>query len=259
MFADINWLGNKSQKKTKNMINTTVDKTKNRELKVLCQTCKNKTKHKVIVSVNEVGEDDDEYYYHWTNDYEIIQCLGCESISFRIEHSNSEDVDSEHGPYISVKIYPKRNNETWNIKNFYNVPSNLTRIYRETIDCYNADCFTLCGAGTRALVEGLCTENSIFDGFIEYTKVDGKTETKKSDNLQGKINGLSQQGKLTKQNADILHEHRFLGNKSIHELSIPSKEELSLAIEIIENILETLYEIPQKAMQLTHKRLSKKK
>ena len=243
------------------MLKTTLDKTKNKELKVLCQNCKNRTKHKVLISVNEVGTEEMEYddVYHWANDYEIIQCLGCESISFRSEHSNSEDVDYRDGPYFSEKIYPKRNNETWNIKSFYNVPPNLTRIYRETIDCFNADCLTLCGAGTRALVEGLCKENGISDGFIEYTKADGTKESKKSDNLQGKINGLSQQGKLTKQNADILHEHRFLGNTSIHELSMPSKEELSLAIEIIENVFDTLYEIPEKAMQLTHKRLSKKK
>jgi Domain of unknown function (DUF4145) len=241
------------------MLKTTIGATKDKQLKVLCQTCKNRTKHKVITSLNQVGSEDMGYddVYHWESDYEIIQCLGCESISFRSENSNSEDVDYHDGPYIIEKIYPKRNNETWNIKNFYNVPPNLTRIYRETIDCYNSDCLTLCGAGTRALVEGLCIENGILDGIIEYTKADGTKETKKSDNLQGKINGLSQQGKLTKQNADILHEHRFLGNNSIHELSMPSKEELSLAIEIIENVFDTLYEIPEKAMQLAHKRLSK--
>jgi hypothetical protein len=75
--------------------------------------------------------------------------------------------------------------------------------------------------------------------------------------LQGKINGLHEKGKLTKEHAEILHEHRYLGNTSIHDLAAPSKEELSLALEIIEHVFDTIYEIPEKAIQLRHKRLRK--
>jgi hypothetical protein len=41
-------------------------------------------------------------------------------------------------------------------------------------------------------------------------------------------------------------------------LSTPTKEELSLALEILEHVFDTLYEIPEKAIQLRHKRLEKK-
>lgn len=242
------------------MIELKLNKTQDKKLKVLCQSCKNKTQHKVINSVSEIGTEEMDHYneFHWESDFEIIQCLGCETISFRSEHSNSEGYDyDEDVPYMEL-IYPKRTKDSWNIKNFYNVPVNLKRIYRETIDTYNADCLTLCGAGTRALVEGLCIANGITDGEVEYKNPDGIIRKKRLDNLQGKINGLAEQGKLTKDNAEILHEHRFLGNTAIHELSIPSKEELILAIEIIENVFETLYEIPQKAMQLRFKRMNKK-
>lgn len=43
----------------------------------------------------------------------------------------------------------------------------------------------------------------------------------------------------------------------MHDLSIPSKEELSLAIEILEHIFDSLYEIPRKGSQLKNKRLKK--
>ena len=118
---------------------------------------------------------------------------------------------------------------------------------------------TLCGAGARALVEGLCKENGVTDGEIEYKKTDGTITKKRTDNLQGKINGLHEKGKLTKENAEILHEHRFLGNTAIHDLSAPTKEELGLALEIIEHVFDNLYEIPEKALQLKHKRLRKQK
>ena len=105
----------------------------------------------------------------------------------------------------------------------------------------------------------ICKENNILDGEVEKLKADGTIEKRRTKDLQGKINGLYEKGKLTKESAEILHEHRFLGNSALHELSLPSKEELNLAIEIVENILDTLYEIPHKASQLKSKRLKREK
>lgn len=229
------------------MTKTEFNKSKNKILEVFCLTCKNDNKHKVLTSV---CTSDEGIMYNgegpfWVSIFQIIECQGCGNISFRSEHSNSEDYDEE-GHSVNELIFPKRNKDTWNTKVFFNIPYNLGRIYRETIDCYNNENLTLCGAGVRALVEGLCNENGVIDGEVEYTKIDGSTGKKRLDNLQGKINGLHEKGKLTKENAGILHEHRFLGNTAIHNLSAPTKEELSLALKIIEHILENLYEIPEK-------------
>lgn len=235
------------------------DETEGKDLKVLCSSCKNITKHKVLTSVTEHGSEMwDEYDgIYWDTDYEIIQCQGCETISFRSHSINSEHDDHEGRPIPSILVYPNRSKNTIALKNFMNVPYNLQRIYRETVDSFNAGSLTLCGAGVRALVEGICQENGITDGNITYVKKDGTQTTKKSMNLQGKINGLHESGKLTSHYADILHEHRFLGNDAIHELSTPNKEDLELAIEIIENVFDTLYEVPSKGQRLKNKRLKK--
>ena len=235
------------------------DKTINKTHRLICQSCNNTTKHIVLKSVNESGSEDwDEYYtFHWNTDFEIIQCLGCETVSFLSESVNSEDDDDEGRPFKQILLYPKRNKKTLPLKNYLNVPFNLQRIYRETIECYNNDFLTLCGAGVRALVEGLCKENGVSGGTVEITKKDKSTVKKRMTNLQGKINGLYESGKLTEQNAEILHEHRFLGNGAVHELSSPSKEDLNLAIEIVENIFDTLYEIATKGLKLKRKRLNK--
>jgi len=227
---------------------------------VICKMCKNSTRHKVITSVDKGGKISNEYdeVTHWGESYQIIECQGCETISFRWTYGDSDHYDRETGEmYEDESIYPNRTKDAWDSKDFHNIPPNLKRIYRETIDCYNQDNLTLCGVGVRALVEGLCKENGISDGEVEYSKPDGTIVRKRKSDLQGKINGLSEKGKLTKENAEILHEHRYLGNKAVHELSRPTKEELSLAIEIIENVFDTLYEIPKKAITLKYKRLSK--
>ncbi|NOQ26221.1 MAG: DUF4145 domain-containing protein [Bacteroidales bacterium] len=247
----------------KETIKILLNETQNNIHSVVCQNCKVATNHKVVISANERGEAPMDYddVYQWHNEYEIIQCLGCETISFRLEQTNSEEygIGEDGGSYADIQVYPKRSKDTWNVKSFYNVPNNLSRIYKETIDCYNNENFTLCGAGARALVEGLCKVNGIENGNVEIKKDDDTIKVEKRNNLQGKINGLHQQGILTKKNAEILHEHRFLGNTSIHELNTPSMEELSLAIEIIENVFDSLYEMPNKANQLKYKRLLKDK
>lgn len=236
---------------------TTINKSVNKITKVFCRQCKNYTNHIVISSVNVNYEDDsemgDHYGCFWNSDYQIIQCQGCEEISFRQADTNFDDFDQE-GYVVTELIFPKRGENSWNIKAFLNVPYNLKRLHRETIDCYNNENLTLCGAGVRGLVEGICNENNIQDGEVEFTNKNGTLTKRRLDNLQGKINGLFEKGILTKKNTEILHEHRYLGNSSIHDLAKPTKEELDLALEIIEHVFDTIYEIPERADQLSTKR-----
>jgi hypothetical protein len=119
------------------------------------------------------------------------------------------------------------------------------------------DASTLSAAGLRALVEGLCAELNVVDGPKEVTKKDGSTQIKRFKNLEGKISGLHEKGYLTKQHSDVLHEHRYLGNEAVHELTLPSREELALAIEIIEHIFISVYEIPKKGQELKVKRVKR--
>jgi hypothetical protein len=237
-----------------------VKKSDEEELKVLCSLCNNNTRHSIISSIESEGKEDwgEDGWYHWMNKYQIIECKGCGTISFKHDHTNSEnfDHDGKAMPWFE-NVYPKRSSLTKQNKDFLNVPFTLKRIYKETIDCYNNDNLTLCCAGVRTLVEGICIENNILDGEIEYTKKDGTNGKRKSKDLKGKIIGLYQSGKLTKGNVDILHEHRFLGNYALHEFEIPAKNDLKLAIEIIEHLLDNLYEIPNKARMLKRKRLSR--
>lgn len=159
----------------------------------------------------------------------------------------------------TLRVYQKRDKNTHPIKEYYNVPNIVRRLYRETIDCFNNQTLTLCAAGLRSIVEGICLDQGIKKGPVEITNDDRSTETKRLSSLVGKISGLSEKGILTLKNSKILHEHRFLGNDAVHKLSQPTTEELILAIEIIEHILDTLYEIPEKADTLKTTRSNRKK
>lgn len=230
-------------------IKFTENKTKDLVLSLPCVRCKCSTKHKVITSVDKDGcefDREEEWSVEWEDHYQIIQCQGCETTSFRHTSWFSEDWDE--GP--TERLYPKRSSESVTAKSFYNVPSNLRRIYGELVDCFNNESPTLCAAGLRAIVEGICAEQGVIDGPVVAPAKGGGTQIVRRTNLEGRIAGLQEKGLLTQRSAQTLHEHRYLGNDAVHELARPSNDELKLAIEIIEHTLEQLYELPEKAEEL---------
>jgi len=237
------------------------NETKDQFLQAQCIECQRETRHKVVQSYDYSGSeifDGGRLSIEWASNHQIIQCQGCMTVSFRQVNWFSEDVQQigpEEWDDGSVAIlFPKRTKYTLSTKEFRNVPPNLRRIYKETIECFNSDAYTLSAAGLRALVEGLCAELNVNDGPKEITKKDGTKEIKRFNNLEGKIAGLHEKGFLTKQHSDVLHEHRYLGNEAVHELAQPSRDELALAVEIIEHIFDSVYEMPQKAQDLQSKR-----
>ncbi len=95
----------------------------------------------------------------------------------------------------------------------------------------------------------MCAELKVEDGPVK----NGAVEVRKS-NLEGKINGLHERNVLTLTSATALHEHRFLGNEALHELSQPSPDELRLAIEIIEHTFKSVFEMPHMHTDLKERR-----
>jgi hypothetical protein len=240
---------------------TTLNKSQNKYVQLRCLNCKRFTKHKILTSVLKTGEDEYEeegFSISWWNNFEILECQGCSSVSLREQHTSSEDFHDENHDGITEHIYPERSVNSLEARDYEFVPESLIPIYKETIQAFNQNLFILCGTGVRALVEGVCEANGIKTGNVERVEK-GVTKIKRSSNLEGKINGLYENGVLTKTHANSLHEHRFLGNEAVHELSAPTKKELRLAIEIIEHVFDSLYEIPEKAKELKANRSKRKK
>lgn len=248
-----------------------LNKSQGEKFKAFCATCKSDTNHEAVQTVDSFGSEvisygsgeNDYNSIDWSDRYQVIKCLGCDTFSFRHKNWFSE-AEEYYGPDdyhdgTTVRIYPQRGKDVLAAKDFYNVPKNLRAIYKEVISCFNNESPVLCAVGLRASIEGLCAENGVSDGPVEVPKSDGTVETKRRLNLQGKISGLSEKGLLTKKNAELLHEHRYIGNEAVHELSRPSDSDLKIAIEIVEHMFESLYEIPEKAEALKSARTKKAK
>ncbi len=57
-------------------------------------------------------------------------------------------------------------------------------------------------------------------------------------------------GAIAPAQAEFLHLHRLLGNDAVHDMAVPTLEELRAAIDIVESLLKNLYELPEIAADL---------
>jgi hypothetical protein len=124
--------------------------------------------------------------------------------------------------------YPKRTKHAWQKKTFLQLSDKLSNIYTEVIDTYNIDAKILTAIGLRMLIEGICVDKGI-EGNTLYQKIENLTII------------------LPNNIVESLHKFRFIGNEATHELQIPTELELRRAIEVIEDLLNFLYELDYKA------------
>ena len=214
------------------------DKNKDKEYELACVKCDGETCHKVLFSVN-ILETENEISV--SREYEIIICQGCKEVSFRLSSSCSEDMSyNEETGEINydedVKLYPSRIAGRKQVKDMYLLPDEVLKIYKETHGALCARLNILAGIGIRALVESVCREKEAQGG-----------------NLENKIDDLVTKGVLTHDSAETLHSTRLLGNKSAHEIIAANDDELDVAMDIVENLIKTVYVIPQKAKRLNKK------
>ncbi len=199
----------------------------NMKEKYFCRNCKGLRNHKELFKKELRGSDDNDFFM-WIENYCVIECLGCENISFLKVYGDTDmvDYDEEGKPdyYFDKMIFPfylKKSNEL-EYQNY--IPENIRTIYIETITAFKADLSILTAGGLRAIIEALCNHLKI-----------------KNDNLSIRIDLLNKKGHLTLSESKRLHSIRFMGNDALHEIVKPKNEHLYLLLEIINHLLANLF------------------
>ncbi|MCS6135976.1 DUF4145 domain-containing protein [Shewanella baltica] len=216
-----------------------LEETSDEKFKFICNECARETSHVVVASYHESGFDDagNNCYADWDERNQIIQCQGCDTISFRVELTHSEDSDYsyEHDTHIRnirENYFPNRTHQLREINTFL-LPINVKEIYQETTSAISNGLFILAGIGVRALIEAVCKEQKA-----------------KGGNLYDKIDSLYKMSVVTKEGSETLQKLRNLGNKAAHEVKPQSEEQLYTAMQIIDHMLEGTYIIPKRVEQV---------
>jgi hypothetical protein len=187
--------------------------------------------------VREHNQSPDGEVQTW-DEYSVMQCRGCLTLSFMQESTCTEDVEYDDEGMDTLKVtrtlYPSRLVGRALLEDHYYLPSNVEQIYLEAHAALCSSLPIMAGFGVRAVVEAVCTDKAI----------PGK-------NLQARIDGLASSGHITLEGAKILHALRFMGNKAAHEMKAPTAEELGAAFDVVEYLLNGVYIIPRRAKKLT--------
>jgi hypothetical protein len=210
-----------------------------KKTRIYCNFCEQDTNHDLKGEHTAKSYDDASEYGEMLV-YRLWICMGCEHGVLQLEYSDSEMMDDEGNEYSTFHYFPERSENYAHMKHYSKLKPKLASLYSQAIICYNRNLPILCAAGLRALLEGICQDKRI-----------------KGKNLKLKIEGL----KVLLPNKNIirnLHHFRFMGNKAVHELAAPKPAELALAIGIIEDLLNFLYELDYKASRLQELRRNKK-
>lgn len=223
-------------------------------MKSYCTACNRLTNQNILKEEERDYYQIDDGWWEKSN-YQIIQCGGCDEISFRKLYNDISMQQNSEQDETTQELYPNRGAHSRPYKTYRGMPSSIITIYKESIHAYNSNLPLLCAVGVRAIVEAICLDLKITEGKI----LTSTGKERNSKNLDGKISGLALKGYLTKDNAEILHELRFIGNEAVHELSQPSIEELGMAIDIVELVIDNIYMIKRKVLNLKAKRSSRKK
>lgn len=225
------------------------------EHKLYCHTCKRRTNHGVVFEHIEGNDHPDDL--QWEQSYLVTKCLGCDNIAFATEYGDetmaSFDAFGDWEHYTDITVYPeepqKENHSRHKLhleKDFKNTPELITMLYSQIVSAFNQNSFLLSAVGLRMMLEGICKDLDIIDGYVlnesgEKVLKDG--EEVRSKKLVGKINGLVEQGIIVYKQAEILHQIRELGNTIVHELDIPKRKTILLGLEVIENMIHNIYEL----------------
>ena len=207
----------------------TVTEEKKTQVYHSCASCGRDTWHSVLQRHVE-----SEYEYRMDTIYQIVQCCGCHTVSFRKVvrdyesaypiDENEWDVPEDISCFPSILKGHREPEDVWNL------PDTVREIYTQSIQAIKDSSNILAGIGLRATIEAICNDRSIT----------GRT-------LEKRIDSLAKGGLISQKDTERLHAIRFLGNDAAHEIKKVDARNLLIALRIIEHLLVNIYILDEEA------------
>ncbi len=188
-----------------------------------CASCDRDTWHSALHSHVE-----SEYEYRMDTIYQIVQCCGCHTVSFRKVVRDYESAypidDDEWDVPEDISCFPSILRGHRELEDVWDLPDTVREIYTQSIQAIKDNSNILAGIGLRATIEAICNDRSIT----------GKT-------LEKRIDSLAKGGLISQKDSERLHAIRFLGNDAAHEIKKADARNLLIALRIIEHLLVNIY------------------
>lgn len=196
----------------------------NKKVRSYCRSCGQSTNHNILAEQIDSFRED----YEYDQTYQILECLGCDTKSFRdvleeIQHAFQISQNEWEVP-TSITVYPRFIKDHRSLDGEYHLPVTVRQIYKEVLLAFQEEALILAGLGLRGTVEAVCND----------LKVTGR-------DLEIKISKLATAGYISRRDAERLHGIRFMGNDAAHKIKKPNTIQLSAALKIVEHMLLSVY------------------
>jgi hypothetical protein len=226
------------------------------EQRVYCTKCKHDTKHNIVNTLKRGTQPGDEV--QWLREYHITECAGCETVAF-VDIYGDEDLwdYNEHGHLeysYDVEVYPPKPQVEpavyfahINPEVYRHVPESIYSLYKQVVNSFNTGHLLLATIGLRTLIEAICIDTNVKKGYrydVDQNILPDKDGVeKKTDTVEGKINGLYEKDLIIWDHSLVLQRIRKISNSAVHKAVEPSIPDFKNAVKIVEHLLENVYEL----------------
>lgn len=195
-------------------------------VKAHCNRCLGDTNHELLRKEKTSWCQDDPakpgYDLSGSDTYEMLKCIGCDTVALRHTSWFSEDHDS------TVRYYPpavSRQEPEW-LTDLYNLlPSKFMHdLLEEVYVALHNDSRRLATMGVRALLDHVMTDKVGDNG-----------------SFKANISEFEKQGYIAARQRKMLEVVLEAGHAVMHRSYQPSKEDLEAALSITENLIQSIY------------------
>jgi hypothetical protein len=204
--------------------------------RIHCNRCGHPTKHELIHKEEKHWDEDvnDEFAVHGADIYELLECRGCENIVLRHRDWFSEDINNDGSPVINTRYYPPATYRPfprwlWKLDEEWYISKLLKEIY----SAIQNSAPSLALMGVRALIEAIMIETVGDKG-----------------SFGANLSAFEHNGHVSKIQREFLEHALEAGHASIHRGFLPDNRHLSTCVDIAENLMETLFVLPDAAKHL---------
>jgi len=221
-------------------------------VKAHCNLCAGERKH-LIVHLHQTKwtdeiSDDPPACIYGEDRYELLQCAGCDTVTLRHTSIHSEITDDEGRIVPAITYYPPptfRRPPKWLHGATFQtaegitiiwLPEFITRLMREIYTALHGECYSLAAMGVRALLESI---------MIERVGERGS--------FQQHLAAFQADGHISQTQRQVIEATLEVGHASIHRGYVPSRDDITLVLDMTENMIETLYISHEQAAALKKK------
>jgi hypothetical protein len=209
-------------------------------IKSHCNACGRETNHHVLHEERRTGREPyaDDEYFDWWEHYRTLRCAGCDTISLRIDSTDSRFEDDDGSPKIFTRCFPPRifrPKPIWHSDPalFLTCPPEIKELLDELYVCLQNDCVRAAAMAARALLEHVFVDTCGDQGTFKKN-----------------VEAFQNAGHLSDTQRQLLETALNAGHAAIHRSFKPSKDDLVTVVSMVESLVELLYVQKHRVEQL---------